>query len=109
MTIEERLEKLERELACTSSTLKEIRANCFILEDEGGKPRATLRVVENRAELAMVDEKGKLRVGLVVVEDQAGFYLGDEKGELSAFLSLAEDGPGLYLVNDKGKVTWSAP
>ena len=51
MTIEERLENMERELgrvkevlarSQVEGTAKEIRANSFVLEDENGKPRVGL-------------------------------------------------------------------
>lgn len=91
MIIEERLEKLERELAQgqggpgASGTV--IRANCFVLENEDGQCRAVLDVGEDGSRLVLRDENGKTRAGLAVF-----------KGE-----------PALVLYDAAGKVAWRAP
>ena len=82
MTTEERLEKMEGQLArvrwfnrcliaCIALSLlvglpflvagygvKEIRANAFILEDENGNERADLAVHEDGPKLGLLDENG---------------------------------------------------
>ena len=64
MTTEERLEKVERELAAVyalgvGAVPKTIRAKEFILEDENGKRRAGLRVLKDGPGLYLYDEDGK--------------------------------------------------
>jgi len=95
MTIEDRLENMERELgrvkevlarSQVKGTAKEIRANSFVLEDENGKPRAGLHMTKYGPSLALNDEKGVAR----------------------AALNMAKYGPGLMLFGPDGKVIWSA-
>jgi hypothetical protein len=118
MTIDERIEKIERQLVrlrwynrcligfivlslgvwfvCMSfrpktpwarSGAKVIRANNFILDDENGKPRATLDVFM----------------------DTPGLKLADENGKPRASLALTKLGPKLGLFDENGTPFWSAP
>ncbi|MDD5222404.1 MAG: hypothetical protein PHE84_00305 [bacterium] len=91
MTIEERLEKVEKELTLLKKTLatapKVIRANKFIVEDENGKVRAGMVLDEDGPRLGLFDEHGKVRVGM----------------------GLDKNGPGLGLLDANGKVIWKAP
>jgi hypothetical protein len=96
MSIEERLEELERELALTKAALfqsktinKEVRANKFVLVDENGNPRAELSVSSEGAWLTLRDEKFTPRVMLCVSDDFSGSCL-----ELSGL---------------NGEPIWSAP
>ena len=60
MTTEERLEKLERELHLMVQTARNVvSAKELILEDDNGKPRASLRMFKHWPALALFDEKGK--------------------------------------------------
>jgi hypothetical protein len=64
MTTEERLEKLEAELAETKvalaawTTQKIIQANTFVVEYDQGKPRAGLGMTKDGPRLALCDENG---------------------------------------------------
>ena len=123
MTTEERLEKMERELARANrrtrwllagvvlaivglslawtwtkttaiaqaqglgTTTKVIRANEFILEDENHKPRASLAVDKDGANLSLYDENRKPR----------------------GMLSVNKGGAGLRLCGPDGETLWSAP
>lgn len=106
MTIEERIETLEKELARTRSrnrwltaalllvgvgavaglgrasvAEKEVRAKSFIVEDEKGRTRAKLSVRENAPVLSLFDENEKLRVGLTATKDGPALTLLDENGK----------------------------
>ena len=134
MTIDERIEKMERQLvrvrwvnrgliACivlsllvglpflmAGSGVKEIRANRFILEDENGKTRAELSLKKDGPNLSLSDENGKPRAGLTVDKDgRPGLLLLDDNGKCLAILSVAMDGPWLALFEENGKVIWKAP
>lgn len=142
MTIEERLEKMERELrrqkrhnrwlgtilvvvggliipvlfkttplqarAQSGGTVKEFRANRIVLEDENGKPRATLFVSKTGPALVLSDENDKPRAVLFVGKDGPSLGLLDENGELRAGMNAVKDGPCLILFGPDGKVIWSA-
>ncbi|MHC4637194.1 MAG: hypothetical protein ACYTBV_06765 [Planctomycetota bacterium] len=125
MTIEERLENLERELAiakCCSRWLlsaavlavvvsvlvwslvpKIVRANRFILEDKNSKSRATLAVVESGAELFMGDENGELRATLSSDKDGPRLNLYGENGKGDVSLIVGKSGPRLSLYDENGK------
>lgn len=84
MTIEERLEKLERELSrvnqAVGGTFNELRAYKFVLEDENGKSRAVIGVSKDGPALRLLDENGKPRVELSIWKDGPGLVLLDENG-----------------------------
>ena len=126
MTTEERLEKLERELAAAkrrilclpvvvglavvgaglawvSAVPKVIRANEFILEDADGKSRITLALTELGAGLVLSDENGKIRATLALTELGPVLGLVDENGQPRARLATLKDGPGLTLYDESGK------
>jgi len=135
-TVEERLEKLERELraerrcarwllaavglalawtlANTTPTAqaqgaKVIRANEFILEDQHGKARVGLTVTPDGPVLFLLDEKGKLGIGLTVDRDGPSLILDDETGTFRAILDATKAGPGLALSDESSKVrAWLA-
>jgi len=73
MTTEERLAKVERELAALRAELAH---------------SLTTRVV------SIVDEQGKIRAGLDVDEDGPSLRLYDEAGKVRAALSVNTDGAG---------------
>jgi len=116
MSIEERLENMERELgrvkevlarSQVAGTAREIRANGFVLEDENGKLRAALSMLKNGPSLMLLDENGSLRGGLGVTKDGSGLALYDENSNTRVALSVEKDGPSLTLVDENGKVIWS--
>ena len=115
MSIEERLEKLEKELAClrkqargkwfnrwlqpAEAAIDEVRAKQFVLEDEKGTPYAMLGTGENGPMLAFLDEKGKKNLVTLTME---GLFLRDEKGNTRAKLLVGKDGAVLFLNDEKG-------
>jgi len=128
MTIDERIEKMERQLvrvrwvnrgliACivlsllvglpflmAGSGVKEIRANRFILEDENGKTRAELSLKKDGPVLLLLDENDKSRAELSLKKDGPNLSLSDENGKPRAGLTVDKDGrPGLLLLDDNGK------
>ena len=137
MTIEERLEALERELentkqhvrrlwvglglavfltcalvwgfTATTGAAKGIRANRFIVVDENGKTRAWMVADEGGSELVLADENHKRCAWLSIGEGGPVLTLFDENGKTRVALSAAEDGPKLKLFDDNGKVIWHAP
>ena len=152
MTIEERLETLERELAVAKrrnrrllagvvlavvlavsglgvakkalkltktlpasqalevgASQKVIRATQIILEDENGKTRVALDVVENFAGLSLSDENGKTRAQLGVSKVGPGLFLRDENGKNRVSLGMSKEGTVLSLSDENGKEVWSTP
>jgi len=158
MTIEDRLEKLERELACakrrnhwllagvglalgiglvawafgpatvlaqsTQASLREVRANSFVLEDETGKVGAMLAMTKDGPMLSLLDENGQRLVwmdvskkgptlNLLAKHGQGGVALSALEGKplLHVFgygkgvvgLSALEDGPGLVMGAEGGR------
>ena len=136
MTLEERLEHLEKELSRANrrnrrlllavalcggivvvawifgpqmllaqnpaNAPKEVHANRFVLEDEKGKPRAELSMINGGPGLILSDEKGNTRVGLSVPKNEPRLELSDEKGKTRAVLELDTDGSRLNLSDEKG-------
>jgi len=113
ITIEERLEKLELELAEAKQTInrmieekdakedgkKVIRANAFVVEDDQGNERVMLLGGGWGTGLFLLDEKGNIRASL----SDLGLWLHDEKGNRRAILVVDKDiGPGLWLYDEKG-------
>ena len=126
MSIEERLEKLERELTATKrrnrgllvvvvlavvglgltwalrktpviaqaqmadAVPKVIRANKFILEDEGGKPRAMLGMLGDKPGLLLADANGKPRAVLGVNEEGPVLSLNNANGKPGVTLVLCD-------------------
>ena len=78
---------------------KVIRANSFIVEDENGKPRATLGMNDGVAMLALYDENGKTRVTL---DAKPALNLTGGNGRLLASLLSSEDGPAFLLFDQAG-------
>ena len=140
MTTEERLEKLESELArakrgnrrmvlagvglllgmfallvagrsVTSIALGQekaadktvIRANEFILLDEQGRKRATLRMDPNGPTLRMSRENGKDYFVLSGSQDGGALLMVDQNGQVRLTLGVNEEGPGLGMFDKKGK------
>jgi len=111
MTIEERLENMEREVgrvrrrnrwllgailllagglivplafrvqAQGAGAAKVIRANKFVLEDKNGKERASLLVTGFGSWLSLDDENGETRIGLGIFADDPSLTLYDENGK----------------------------
>jgi hypothetical protein len=106
MTIEERLEQLERELAELRAC---VRTRQVIIEDDAGRTRALLFADQDGPRLRLYDEMGKLRVVLGVNKGEPGLVLHDERGEARAWLYGLSDGSGLSLFDEGGNAVWSAP
>jgi hypothetical protein len=129
MTTEERLEKIERDLAETkrrnrwilgsatalilgslflaamSGNNRTIRANEFILIDKNGKTHAQLTRMKDGPGLFLYGENGKKRVGLAVMQNMSVLFLRDENGKDRACLfNLTEDGSGMVLHDATGKL-----
>ena len=107
MSIEQRLKKIERQLAAlqkVKATPKTIRAKKFILENENGKLRAELSSTKDGPKLYMFDENGKERAILGISADGPALTLLDENGKSSVCLSVLKEGPQLHLwdENDLG-------
>jgi len=80
-----------------------VRANAFILEDEGGRVRAVLAVTEDGVLLSLLDEKGKPRASLSAFKQGPGLNLHDEKSKASVGLGVNKEGPGLDMYDAAGK------
>lgn len=82
---------------------KVIRATQFVLEDENGKSRAALRVIDGGPTLVLGDEKGTVRAALALTRGGPGLSLYDETGKDRVALALTTGGPGLSLYDQNGK------
>jgi len=136
MSIEERLERLERKnrrltgllaglgaaaalwvvLGAAPGTapaplpyMESVAAKKFLVVDAQGKLRATLCIAEKGPGLWLYDETGAYRAGLGLNEQGAGLTLIDAKGKNRATMCLAEKGPELTLYDENGKTVWAAP
>ena len=129
MTTDERLEKLERELArartrfrwlvvgaglCfvsaaviyaraprTTEASKELRANNFVLEDANGKPRASLGMDEDGLELRLRYENGNIGAALCLHDEKMVLSLADNSGKPRAVLGVTKNVPLLCLYDEK--------
>lgn len=131
MTTEERLERLECELArskrrfrwliigaglCLVSAAvlyayrsrsdasgvgKELRATSFVLEDLSGKPRASLGMDEDGLELRLRYENGKIGAALCLHEEKMVLSLSDTNGIPRAVLGVTQNMPLLCLYDEK--------
>ena len=107
MTTEERLERLERELAETRAQLgrmhsvegqPEVRAQRFLLVDEKGHQRGELFVRKDGSGLRLEVEKGLTRVQLDVNKNGAMLSLFDDTSAIPrAQLGVTKDGPMLSM------------
>jgi hypothetical protein len=129
MTVDERIEKLEQELA---ELRKCIRTQHIIIEDDKGQSRADLKVGENGPALGLYDINGKVCAylsgdkngpwaGLVLVgeffdsvimttsKDGPSLVLCSKRGVGRAILATDKDGPRLVLRDENRKDIWQAP
>ena len=108
-----------------------IRANQFILQDKGGKVRASLgsgkggvsldlfdqrgtarailSVNKDGPSVNLLDERGKLCAILSVTNHRVGLSLADRNGKLRAWLAVGKNGSSLCLSDEKGNPIWDAP
>jgi hypothetical protein len=115
MTIEERLEKLERELSRAKFRNRWLLAGVGLAVGIGlvawaFGPTAAL-AQSTRAALTEVransfileDENGKVRAMLITTKDGPRLSLLDENGKPRAGLGVSKDGPSLSLYDENGK------
>jgi hypothetical protein len=91
------------------SGVKEIRATRFIVEDENGKVRASLKMTKGGPELLLSDENEKVRAMLKIFPGGPGLALFDENDKVRALLSVLEEGTTLLLSDENGESIWKAP
>ena len=116
MTIEERLEKMEKKLRRSNMLLvgvvllavlaitlgaashkQVIAASAFNLVDENGKIRAALGMRNEVPGVRLFDENGRTRASLAADNNGASLALIDENNNPRACLVVFKDGPGLML------------
>jgi hypothetical protein len=124
MTIENRVELLEKDLKATKrlnhylvgailvlfaigtigatsvKTFGEIRADKFRLVDEKGTTRAMLSFISGQPSLSLLNENGKIRV---LVASGQGLIIADDFGKTRAAMGIdSEAGPGpvFYLADE---------
>ncbi len=116
MTVEERIERLERQ-----NRRMKVAVSALVVALVGGvlltgplSPRqakaqaaATPRIVEAR-EFRVVDAKGRERASLKTHKAGSGLVFYDENGKLRAMLCTTKDGSNLVLADENGKVRVSA-
>ena len=107
MTIEERLEKLEIELARMTAGIASredvVNAKKFNLLDDNGKTRASLSATELGTALTLRDENNQPRASLSVTELETALTLRDENNQPRAKLALSKNGPELALCDENDK------
>lgn len=120
---DERLKKLERELAETKEQLEalserpdadaphgekivvdSVTARRITIVNEEGEPRATLATVQGTTMLEFSDKGGKKRMVLFAAQARAGIDIGDDSGQIRASLKTTEKGTHLKLQDEHGKV-----
>jgi hypothetical protein len=114
MTTEERLEKVERELAQAKRRARRlviaalacigvlVVAWAGVLQATAQREAHVAPKVVARS-FVLVDENGKTRAVLAGVKDGPALGLYDENGKTRAWLDVGEDGPGLTLYDENGK------
>ena len=117
MTTEERLEKVERELAQVKRrngrfVIAGVAAlACVVVllvasacaPEAHAQAKAQIAPVVWARKFVLVGENGKPCAILHVRKDGPGLALYDENGKGRASLSVSKDGPALYLCNENGK------
>ncbi|MFH1537409.1 MAG: hypothetical protein ABIH66_00525 [bacterium] len=120
MNLEERVEKLESELARErrrNRRLPIITVLVCLLAFGLFEATATLLAARsdgNEREIratsfVLVDENGESRAGLILFKGEPRLVLYDENGESRAALKLTFGEPGLSLYDKKGNIRWSTP
>ena len=111
MTTEERLEKVERELARAKSRTRWLLIIVVVCLGVGilvwalGSGAA---IITAKAFL-VVDSEGRQRAGLTVTSDGPLLGLTDENETTRAGLSALRDGPMLGFWDENGEVLWGRP
>jgi len=124
MTTEERLTKVERELARVKRRSRWLLGGVLLAAGawaalagfKGSATAAARTEVEDRFQQAgegfkvvranrfvLEDEKGKNRAMLTTFADGAGLTLYDENSKARVMLGVSNDGPALFLYDEKGK------
>ena len=110
MTMEQRMQKLERELADLRAGMAEcLRTRRVVVEDNAGKTRAELDVGNEGPALVLLDEKGNRCAALGVTKKGPALFWTDKSGTVRVWLTVAQEGPMLKLWDEKGNHIWSAP
>lgn len=113
MTIEERFEILEKELAAAKRLIHRLMFGAglvlgmcvLFVAVHGGAGVAHGQTGERviRAKRFMVeDDQGRIRAGLYVDEDGPKLFLSDENGKVRACMGVFKNVPNLYLYDEKG-------
>ncbi|MGB2866765.1 MAG: hypothetical protein WBC05_25765 [Sedimentisphaerales bacterium] len=112
MTTDERMEKMEGQLArvrwfnrCLIACIVLSLGGWFILKSFGPETAwAQFGAKVIRAgSFILEDENGKARAGLSVLKTGPALQLYDENGKARASLSVLKTGPGLLLFDENGK------
>ncbi|MCD6218084.1 hypothetical protein J7L05_09535 [bacterium] len=112
MTVEERIERLEKMLGASSGQADikdEIWAKKLVITDEDEVIRAMLTVVDDEPGLVIFGKDGNPRVMLTDYEGEPSLTLRDNNGEVRAKLCIFKDEPGLSLRNKNGEIIFNLP
>jgi hypothetical protein len=109
MTVEERLEKVERELAALKAGEGVVKAQAFVVEDADGRIRAELGLTKDGPRLRLLDGNGTPRIGLALPEIGPGLALLDANGVNRAWVVAHSGGPILALFDENGAPVWAVP
>jgi hypothetical protein len=137
MTTEERIEKLEKDLARLRSqhrwrwawvfiTLvglvvfmelfeagkvpRILEASEFVVIDGKGRERAKLGMSDDGCpRLGIYNSEGKPRAMLALIDPSAGLFLGDENGKFRVAIAMKENAPHLSIMDENDEIIWSAP
>lgn len=107
MTIEERLENVERELGCQKRRNRWLLGAILLVAGGLIAPKV-FETTAIRARAQGVGTAKEVRAGLVVTKVGPGLSLWDEKGKPRAQLVASNDGPSLSLFDENGNERFRA-
>lgn len=137
MTVEERLEKLERELARARRRVRrlviagalavaclvglvvglwgrawvvpEVQGRRFVLLDEKGKPRLWLGMGKDGSVLFVIAENDRILAAHTMGKDGYREFESESFSSRGGDLKVFKDGSAEFLTDKEGKVIWKAP
>jgi hypothetical protein len=121
MTLEERVETLERELNRANRRNRRLImgvAVCISMAAVAWAFTPQVLLAQNAAKTPNViranafvleDEKGRVRAKLDLVASGPRLVMSDENGKLRAALAAFKSGPRLVLSDEKGGTIWQTP
>jgi len=95
--------------AADSGTYSEIRANRIVIQDDGGRVRALLAVVDGGVGLSLADEAGTVRALLSYTGGTPTLSLHDASGKTRAVMGVVGGGGSMGVLDASGRQVWGTP